>query len=245
MSDMLITEMIQEERRRQPRIGGKKLYHMYKDSIHKINSGCGRDKFFDILRTNALLVERKHRSTRTTNSYHRFYTHKNLIKNIVVEHPNQVWVSDITYIRVGSGFAYLSLITDKYSRKILGWQLSESLGIDGCKKSLQKAMSSSKELEGIIHHSDRGIQYCSNPYTDLLKKHKMLISMTEENHCYENGLAERVNGILKDEYMLDSCFIDFKQAKQACDQAIKMYNTRRPHWALNFKTPQEVHEAVA
>jgi transposase InsO family protein len=245
LSESLIAEMVQEERRYQPRIGGKKLYHMYKDSIHKIDPGCGRDKFFDILRANDLLVERKHSSTRTTNSYHRFYTHKNLIKDIEVTHPNQVWVSDITYIRAGSGFAYLSLITDKYSRKILGWHLSESLGIDGCITSLKKAMSSSKVLEGIIHHSDRGIQYCSNPYTDLLKKHKILISMTEENHCYENGLAERVNGILKNEYMLDACFVDFKQAKLACKQAIEMYNNRRPHWALNFKTPQEVHEEAA
>jgi transposase InsO family protein len=237
--------MVQEERRLQPRIGVKKLFYMYKDSIHKIYPGCGRDKLFDILRKNEQLVERKHSFTRTTNSYHRFYTHKNLIKDIELEHPNQVWVSDITYIRAGSGFMYLSLITDKYSRKILGWYLSESLGIEGCIKSLKMSMSSSKELDGIIHHSDRGIQYCSTPYTELLEKHKMKISMTEDNHCYENGLAERVNGILKNEYLLDAYFMDFKQAKQACKHAIEMYNTRRPHWALNFKTPQEVHEVVA
>jgi transposase InsO family protein len=218
---------------------------MLKESIHKIDSGCGRDRFFEILRENDLPVSRKRSSTRTTNSYHRFHAHNNLIKTLNVEHPNQVWVSDITYLRAGSGFVYLSLITDKYSRKILGWHLSETLGIEGCIKSLKSALSSCKDTEGVIHHSDRGIQYCSNPYTDILRKHKMLISMTEENHCYENGLAERVNGILKDEYLLDSCFTDFKQAKQACVQAVKMYNTRRPHWALNFKTPQEVHEAVA
>jgi transposase InsO family protein len=244
MTNSLIIDLIMEERRQQPRLGGKKLYYLLKESIHKINSGCGRDKFFDILRENELLVEKKRSYTRTTNSYHRFYTHKNLIKTLKVEHPNQVWASDITYLRVGSGFAYLSLITDIYSRKILGWHLSESLSIEGCIKSLKRAISSCNTTKGIIHHSDRGIQYCSNPYTSILKKHNILISMTEKNHCYENSLAKRVNGILKEEYMLDSCFSNLEQAKQACTQAVKMYNTRRPHWALNFKTPHEVHEVV-
>jgi transposase InsO family protein len=238
----LIVDIIQEERRLQPCIGGKKLYHIYKEIIHKIYPGCGRDKFFDILREYDLLVERKRSYTRTTNSHHRFHKYKNLIKELNIKHPNQVWVSDITYLRIGSKFAYLSLITDKYSRKIIGWDLSESLSIEGSIKTLKHALSSSKCTEGVIHHSDRGVQYCSTPYTKILKKNKMLISMTEENHCYENGLAERVNGILKNEYLLDSCFKSIKQAKQACSQAIEMYNTRRPHWALNFKIPQEVHE---
>jgi transposase InsO family protein len=245
MGREIILEMILKERQQQPRIGGKKLYHIYKAAIHEIAPHCGRDKFFGILKSNGLLVARKHSSTRTTNSFHRFHTYKNLVLGLPLERPNQVWVSDITYLRTGSKFAYLSLITDKYSRKIIGWYLSENLGMEGSIKALQKALSTCSNPAGVIHHSDRGIQYCSNPYTQMLQKRKMLISMTEENHCYENGLAERVNGILKDEYLLDSSFNDFKQAKQACEQAIMMYNTRRPHWALKFKTPEEVHSATA
>jgi len=245
MGTEIILEMIREERHLQPRIGGKKLYYMYKDDIHKVAPHCGRDKFFDILGQHDLLVKRKRSYTRTTNSYHRFHKHKNLVKGLVLDHPNQVWVSDITYLRIGSKFAYLSLITDKYSRKILGWYLSENLGIEGSQKALQKALSTCCHPEGVIHHSDRGIQYCSTPYTQMLEQRKMLISMTEENHCYENGLAERVNGILKDEYLLDTSFNTFEQAQQSCRQAITMYNTRRPHWALKFKTPEEVHSAAS
>jgi transposase InsO family protein len=230
MEKELIIETVQKERCRQPRIGGKKLYYMYNDKIHTINPHLGRDKFFSILREFGMLVNRRRNYTKTTNSYHHFYKHKNLIKEVVVSRSNQVWVTDITYLRIGSYFAYLSLITDKYSRKIVGWHLSDSLSIEGSMKALKKALSTAREKQGIIHHSDRGIQYCSNPYTQLLEKHKMLISMTEENHCYENGLAERVNGILKDEYMLDSTFNSFRQAEQACNQAIELYNTRRPHW---------------
>lgn len=244
LSKSVIVDIIQEERRYQPRIGGKKLYHIYKEIIHTINPSCGRDKFLNLMREYDLLVESKRNYMRTTNSYHRFHKYNNLIKGMTIAAPNQVWVSDITYLRVGSGFSYLSLITDKYSRKILGWHLSESLSIEGNLKALKIALQSCKQTEGIIHHSDRGIQYCSTPYTDMLKKHKILISMTEENHCYENGLAERVNGILKNEYLLNSRFNNFKQAQQACFQAIDMYNTRRPHWALNLKTPQQVHEMV-
>jgi transposase InsO family protein len=245
MEKEIIIEMVREERRHQPRMGGKKLYYLYKDKLHNISPHLGRDKFFCILREFGMLVKRKHSYTKTTNSYHHFYKHKNLIKDITISRPNQVWVTDITYLRVEFGFVYLSLITDKYSRKIVGWYLSDSLGIEGSIRALRKALSTVRERRGIIHHSDRGIQYCSNPYTQLLAKHKMLISMTEENHCYENSLAERVNGILKDEYMLDSIFKSFSQAQQACNQAIDMYNNRRPHWALKFKTPQEIHETVA
>jgi transposase InsO family protein len=166
------------------------------------------------------------------------------VKDIRVERPNQVWVSDITYIRTGDKFAYLSLITDKYSRKIVGWHLSKDLGIEGCLEALKKALSTCRNPSGIIHHSDRGIQYCSHPYTQLLTRKGLRISMTEENHCYENGLAERVNGILKDEYMLESCFKDINRARQTCSHAIRLYNTRRPHWSLNLKTPEEVHNAA-
>jgi transposase InsO family protein len=244
MSEAIIVEQVQRERAQQPRIGGRKLYHLHGELIHAHAPAMGRDKFFSLLRSRGLLVGRKRSSTRTTSSYHHFHCYGNLLKSVAVDGPNQVWVSDITYIRVGAGFSYLSLLTDKYSRKIVGWHLSQSLGIEGCLAALQQALRTSGDTQGLIHHSDRGIQYCSASYTGLLRAHGMRISMTEENHCYENALAERVNGILKDEYLLDSAFKHHGQAYQACAHAVKMYNTRRPHLSLGFRTPEEVHRAA-
>ena len=240
----MVAEMIVQERRLQPRLGGRKLYHLYGNAIHDVCPRLGRDKFFELLRREGLLVARKRRHTRTTNSYHRFRRHRNLLKDAQVERPNQAWVTDITYIRLRRGFAYLSLLTDYYSRKVVGWHLSRSLEIEGSLQALRQALSGARLPEGLIHHSDRGAQYCSTPYTSVLEHHHIRISMTEENHCYENALAERVNGILKDEYSLDATFSDCRQAHQACEEAVELYNTRRPHWALGFKTPAEVHQTA-
>jgi transposase InsO family protein len=159
--------------------------------------------------------------------------------------PNQVWVSDITYIRTVKGFCYLALITDLYSRKIVGHDLSDSLELSGCQRALQRALIKAKPKAGLIHHSDRGIQYCSNQYTNELLKRKIKISMTEEKHCYENAVAERVNGILKDEFYLDQCFFNTKHAKLAAKSAIKLYNNKRLHLSLGYKTPNMVFESVA
>jgi putative transposase len=167
-----------------------------------------------------------------------------LIKESVPVRPNQVWASDITYLRTEKGFVYLSLMTDMYSRKIVGWSLSESLSIEGSVETLKKALRENSVQKGLIHHSDRGVQYCSYDYVNILKKNKIAISMTEENHCYENAMAERVNGILKDEYLLDGTFRDFAHAKKACREAVMLYNTRRPHWSLDLKTPDRVHRAA-
>jgi transposase InsO family protein len=245
MEATLILDMVVTERQQQPRIGVKKLYHIYNKDIHQVAPHLGRDKFYDLLRENDLLVLRKRSFTRTTNSYHRFHKYGNMLKGCVITRPNQAWVSDITYLRTRQGFVYLSLLTDYYSRKIVGWNLSRSLGIEGSLASLQRALKSCRETKDLIHHSDRGVQYCSNPYTELLHKNGMQISMTQENHCYENAMAERVNGILKDEYLLDSTFYDYRQAEQACKQAIVLYNTRRPHLALNLRTPEVVHNMAA
>ncbi len=159
--------------------------------------------------------------------------------------PNQVWVADITYIRTLNGFCYLALITDMYSRKIVGYDLSDSLELKGCVRALNKAVYQAKNIENLIHHSDRGIQYCSNVYTQILKKKKINISMTEENHCYENALAERVNGILKDEFYLDQTFMNTAHAKRATKSAIKLYNEIRLHLSLDFKTPNMVYQLSA
>jgi transposase InsO family protein len=146
--------------------------------------------------------------------------------------------------RLADGFADLSLLTDYYSRKVVGWNLSRSLGLEGSLQALHQALSVTAHPQGLVHHSDRGIQYCSAPYTSVLQQHGIRISMTEENHCYENALAERVNGILKNEYSLDATFGDYCQAYRACKEAINLYNTRRPHWALGFQTPEEVYRAA-
>lgn len=227
-------------------IGGKKLYHLLKDDLHKIDRGLGRDKFFDILRRKKLLVKRRKKYVYTTDSFHRFRVYKNALKDKLLTAPHQALVSDITYLRVSGGFVYLFLITDAYSRKITGWSLSNSLSIEGAIEALKMAIKQCPKTDGdgIIHHSDRGIQYCSNAYVALLKKHKMTISMTEENHCYENAMAERVNGILKDEFMLDATFADKSIALKAVREAIETYNTRRPHWSLKLSTPQQVHQAA-
>jgi len=177
----------------------------------------------------------------TTQSGHRFKKYPNLIKSLSLHAPNRVYVSDITYIRTLEGFCYLSLITDKYSRKIVGYALSMSLSIEGCLEALRMALKDLNKTEQLIHHSDRGIQYCSKDYVDLLSENNVRISMTEENHVYENSLAERVNGILKDEFMLGETLQSYSVAKRLVDDSIKIYNEERYHMALNLKTPDEVH----
>ncbi len=244
LEETIVLELVREIRRRMPRVGGKKLYHMLKGELSPIGK-IGRDKLFDILRRNGLLVERKKSFTRTTNSFHRFYKYKNLLYNRSLTRANECYVSDITYVRTESGFVYLFLITDAFSRKIVGWDLSRSLSIEGGLKSLKKALRGRDKSVPLIHHSDRGIQYCSNDYVKLLRRYKVTVSMTEENHCYENSKAERVNGILKDEFLLDATFKDYAQALRAVKQAVETYNTLRPHWALELKTPDEVHSKSA
>jgi len=211
----------------------------------KANLNVGRDNLFKVLRKYKMLTLRKKSSARTTNSYHRFYKYSNSIKNIEITRPNQVWASDITYIRTVKGFCYLALITDMYSRKIVGYDLSDSLELKGCVRALNKAIYQAKNIKGLIHHSDRGIQYCSNVYTQILKRKKIDISMTEENHCYENAMAERVNGILKDEFYLDQTFTDVAHAKRATKNAIKLYNEIRLHLSLDYKTPNMVYKLTA
>lgn len=244
LEEEIVLDLVREIRHQMPRIGGKKLYHMIKDKLSEIGK-IGRDKFFDILRRNGLLVERKKSFTRTTNSFHRFYKYKNLLYEKILTRPNECYVSDITYLRTESGFVYLFLITDAFSRKIVGWDLSRSLSIEGGLKSLKKALRGRDKNVSLIHHSDRGIQYCSKDYVKILGKYKVEISMTQQNHCYENSKAERINGILKDEFLLDATFRDYAQTLRAVRQAIETYNSVRPHWALALKTPNEVHSKSA
>jgi putative transposase len=240
-----VITMVQKERKEQPRVGGRKLHEALQPSFKAAEFKIGRDCLFDILREYDMLIRRKKATCRTTFSHHRFYKYKNLVKDMNVTRPNQVWVSDITYVSTISGFCYLALITDMYSRKIVGYDMSDSLELAGCLRALKKALRHARPATGLVHHSDRGFQYCSNQYVDELKKHGIQISMTEENHCYENAIAERVNGILKDEFYLDQCFYSISHACDAAKNAIEIYNSKRLHLSLGYKTPNMVFEDVA
>jgi len=242
---ILILQAIKSRRKELSREGGKKLYRAIRDDLATQGIHIGRDKLYDILRSEGLLVKRKRSYHKTTNSYHRFRVYKNLIKDLTITHPNQVWVSDITYIRLNKGHCYLALITDLYSRKIVGYDISGSLELAGCRRAYKTARRHARPALGLVHHSDRGFQYCSNEYVSLLQSDGAQISMTEENHCYENAVAERVNGILKDEFYLDQTFASLELAKKACEKAIRLYNSKRLHLSLGYKTPDQVFKMRA
>ena len=209
------------------------------ESFKDLGFKLGRDGFFKILRENGLLVERKKKYVKTTNSVHRFRVYTNLIKEIKKVRINQVIVSDITYISTEEGYMYLALITEMYSRMIIGYDVSESLSIEGSLRALRQAIKKIRQTEGTIHHSDRGIQYCSNDYTKLLKRRKIRISMSEKGNPYENAVAERVNGILKIEFLLDQRFRTKSEARRFVREAIKIYNEERPHMSIGYEVPAE------
>ena len=243
LMEAIIIKQVLEIRRRQTKIGGRQLYHRIKPVLEEMQFKFGRDRFFDLLRRERLLIRRRKKYVKTTNSRHRFRKYGNLIKQLLIDKANQVYVADITYIRTLYGFCYLSLITDACSRKIVGYHLSLSLGIEGCLCALKKALRNLPEGAKLIHHSDRGIQYCSDEYTGLLQKHHVKISMTEQDHVYENALAERVNGILKDEFMLGETLASYELARQMVAEAVDIYNNERPHQSLKYATPSMRHAA--
>ncbi len=228
-------------RQRQPMLGGRKLRKKIMPALKRSGINIGRDRFFDILRKHTLLVKRRRRYVRTTQSHHRFRTYSNLIKELELTQANQVYVSDITYLSTLNGFCYLALITDAYSRKIVGYDISKSLSIEGSLKALKMALRKLKHPERLIHHSDRGVQYCSHAYINMLTENHIKISMTEQNHVYENALAERVNGILKTEFMLGETLGSFDIAKELVRESIEIYNKERPHMSIDYMTPQFKH----
>ena len=235
---------VNDIRKRHTKLGARKLRSELREEIRKCGRGFGRDKFFDLLRYHDLLIKRRRKYAITTNSDHPFYKHKNELKGITISRPDEAWVADITYLRTRSGFVYLSLVTDVYSRKIVGWDVHVSLAVEGAVNAIKKAISNCAGTKNLIHHSDRGVQYCCHAYTELLKKNGIKISMGEAGNCYDNAMAERVNGILKDEYLMDSEFINYDQAVKAAGQAIYLYNYERPHFSLGLKKPTEVYNGV-
>jgi putative transposase len=243
MQSDVMTEMVHQIRKILPRVGGRKLYHMLGEDLVNAAINIGRDRFFGFLRDEGLLIRPTRKYVKTTNSTHRFRTYSNLIEDKKINQPHQAWVCDITYIRTMEGFNFLSLITDAYSRKIVGYDLSSSLELEGCKRSLNMALNQLPPNYKLIHHSDRGFQYCSNVYTAILNKHNIQISMAQKGNCYENAMAERVNGILKQEFYLDENFKTREIAQKAVHQAIKYYNEIGPHFSINLLTPNLKHAA--
>jgi putative transposase len=241
----LVERLVRRERRRQGRLGSRKVFKRIRPELREAGVKLGRDRYFTVLRKLDLLVKPKPRRPKTTQSRHSLPVFTNLVKGKELTGPNQAWASDLTYVCTDHGFMFAALITDMYSRKIVGHAVSDDLGTEGCLKALEMALKELPAGAHPIHHSDRGCQYCSHLYVERLQKAGMDISMTQELHCYENALAERVNGILKQEYELDGTFRTKGQARKAFEQAVWLYNYRRPHMSLKYRYPAEVHRQVA
>ena len=243
LESVSLMKLVQPIRQVMPRLGGRKLHFMLQHNLEEHALKIGRDRLFRWLRIHDLLVKPKRSYIHTTQSSHRFHVYNNLLDGFILNRPKQLWVSDITYLRTLDGFCYLALITDAFSRKIVGYDVSNTLELNGCMRALKMALQTVSDPSDLIHHSDRGFQYCSNPYTALLRSKGVQISMAAKGNCYENALAERVNGILKDEFNLDTTFRNIEQAKNTVHQSIYIYNQHRPHWSINLKTPNERHAA--
>jgi putative transposase len=245
IDEKMVIELVLQERRLQPRLGGRKLLHLLQADFSEAGVNIGRDRFFELLAECDLLVLPKLGMPRTTNSHQSLPVFANLLSGKTLNAPNEAWVSDFTYIRTDEGFLYAALITDAYSRKIVGAHIGDSLEAEGCLTALEQALRMLPAGKKPIHHSDRGCQYCCHEYVERLQARGLPISMTQVMHCYENAKAERVNGILKQEYELDRRFRTKLQARKAFEQAVWLYNHRRPHLRLNFRFPADVHETAA
>lgn len=230
----------------QPRLGTRKLHHLLSKPLAQAQCALGRDAMFDVLREAHMLVLPKRAYHKTTDSHHRFRRHPNLLKDgpgqVRATASEQVWVADITYLPTDKGFVYLSLVTDAWSRKIVGHYVHDSLQTEQVSQAFKSALRTRQTRQALIHHSDRGIQYCSTEYQEIHRRHGVVCSMTDGYDCYQNALAERVNGILKMEFLLHRP-TDLAQARRMVQQSVQIYNQERPHQSLKLKTPDEVHRA--
>ena len=235
-----VIKLVENLRLKMPKLGGRKLYFLLREELKCLK--IGRDRFFDILRANHLLIIAKRSYHITTNSHHRFKKHKNLVSDYVITKPNQVWVADITYIGNRRNPSYLSLITDAYSKKIVGHYVADNLNTESSLKALEKALKNNRSgTESLIHHSDRGLQYCSNEYQRILEKHHIKCSMTQNSDPYENAVAERINGILKQEFDLDKYDLETPLRRKIVEESIEIYNELRPHFSNHYLTPNQMH----
>jgi putative transposase len=242
----LVVALVKAERQIQPRLGTRKLHFLLQATLARAGVRLGRDRFLEVLRAHDLLLAPKPAAYPcTTNSHHCLPVFTNLIKGLAVSQPNEVWVGDLTYVRTDMGFLYLALLTDKASRKVVGYHCGDTLAAGGCLAALKQALADLPAGAKPIHHSDQGTQYCSHEYVNWVVAHGLSVSMTETDHCAENALAERMNGILKGEYGLGVQFKTKASAHLAVGQAVHLYNTRRPHTSLGYRTPQAVHSLAA
>ena len=239
----MVLEFVAKVRQDEPRVGTRKIHDKLTKSGEVV---MGRDKLLDLLRRTGNLVKPKKSFAKTTYSQHGYAVAPNRVKGLMVTAPKQVLVSDITYLRIAhSQFAYLYLVTDRFSRRIVGYHLSRDLTHYSALLALDNAVRFMGDVTDTVHHSDRGCQYCCHEYLRYLKEHRMIPSMTDESHCYQNAVAERVNGILKDEFNLDFIFASFKELQLVVAKSIMVYNTKRTHWSLNLKTPAQVYQEAA
>ena len=237
----IILQEVNNIRKDLPALGTRKLHYVLQPRLASHKISIGRDYLFDLLAEHRLLIRRRKRKIITTDSRHWMRKYSNLIKNISVNRPEQIWVSDITYIRMVNQWGYLSLITDAYSRKIMGYCFRNDMAAEGCVEALQMALNNSVYKEPVIHHSDRGSQYCSNQYVSLLLQNNIAISMTENGDPYENALAERMNGIIKTAFNLYNSLLGFEQTGKLISKSINAYNNLRPHASCDYMTPEETH----
>lgn len=245
-TDEIILKLVRKIRETHPRIGTRKLHQMLQPLLVEHEIKIGRDGLFNLLANNHLLIRRRKRKVYTTQSQHWLRKYPNLIKGIRIRGVNQLWVSDITYVRKRNGFLYLSLITDAYSRKVVGYHIAESLQAANTLEALKMALRlNNRPLYNLIHHSDRGIQYCSYDYINLLKTHHIRVSMTESGDPLENALAERMNGIIKNEYLFNKNIRNVNHARVLLTQAVDAYNNERPHSSIKMQTPNKLHLSYA
>lgn len=242
-TNQIILAEVHKIRKLMPQTGTRKLLGHIREVLLERNIKIGRDKLFDLLRINGLLVRKTKRFHITTDSKHHFYASPNRIKNLEITHAEQVFVADITYIKTDHKHTYLALVTDAYSKKIMGWCIDDNMKVSLVKNALKMATNNLiHNTEEIIHHSDRGIQYCCPDFTDFAKNEGYLMSTTQQYDPYENAIAERINGILKYEFGLRKTLPSLDIARKMIKEAVEIYNNQRLHWSLELNTPQHVHE---
>lgn len=242
LTNAIILKLVEQVRLELPRAGVPQLYQKLQEPMAEHGIKMGRDGLYQLLGTHGYLLRYRRRKPYTTDSNHPYKKYPNLIKDMLLTHPGQLWVSDITYLRLSKGFCYLSIVTDAYSRKIIGYKLHPTLHSEGAIDALIMAATKSKRQLSLIHHSDRGVQYCCSDYVKTLEHYGINISMTENGDPYENAIAERVNGILKGEFLLNQTFSSYTEASQATQIAVEKYNQVRPHASCDYMTPAMAHE---
>ena len=243
IQQQIVVDMVREVRRKMPTAGGRLLHKILKDDLSKMNIKLGRDGLFNLLAAENMLIRRRKRRIWTTDSKHGLKIYTNLIRDLEVTRPNQVWVSDITYFRVNQGFVFISLVTDMYSKKIIGYNVADSLqGINALRALKMAIAQASFPLREVIHHSDRGIQYCSKTYVELLKKNQIRISMSAKGNPLENAVAERINGTIKNDFLYHCKIQNLTDARMELKRVVSIYNEERPHSSLEYLPPSTAHQ---